>query len=153
MKSLYLLQFTNGDPAELAWSEHHLVTTPETLRTLIDELCQSPAKRRGHCFWFDTVIGVWVIRRGEVSAFIDLRGVIKVPSKEASLEQLIADDFDPETSSVPSLKVDWRAASKLLPPLEAPLMERDDTLAFAHHPHDPWLAGRAGATLGSHFRP
>lgn len=154
MKSLYLLQFTNGDPEELAWSEHHLVTSPEQLRPVLDELCQSPRTRREHCFWFDTVIGVWVIQRGGVQGFIDLRPVIRVPSRALTLEQVIAGDFDAEQASVlPSLKLDWRLAAPLFPALEPPLMGREDTLAFAHQPSEPWLASLEGAALGSHFMP
>jgi hypothetical protein len=143
----------------MAWTEHHLVTSPSQLRTVLDELCRSPARRRLNCFWYDTVIGVWVIQRGQMRTFVDLRGLIIATTKgrPVPLDLLIAEDFDAEEANdagaLPTLKFDWRQAEKRLPALEAPLMESGDTLTFAHSPDDQWLANTAEATLGSHFMP
>lgn len=159
MKSVYVLQCSVGEFGGMAWTEHHLATSFQQLRAVLDELCRSPAIRRLNCFWYDTVIGVWVIQRGAWLPFVDLRGLIfaSTQGREVPLDLLIAEDFDAEEAAeagqLPSLKFIWRNAEALLPPLEAPLMQLGDELAFTEEPADEWLATSEGATLGSHFMP
>ena len=156
--SAYVLQYSAGEFGGMVWSEQYVVSTQREVRQALEEIAASPPRRRQYAFGGESTVGVWVVQRGHVKGFVDLRPTLSTAydGRRRGVSELIADDptYDPgeafEEGELP-LFVDGPAVEALLPVLEAPILAAGETLELrsgAVGADDGWLACVHGASYG-----
>ena len=158
MKSCYILEFS----VRSASARHAEVYVYETLtaihhrvhHALFGEPVPSAEAFVVSYVLSDPTLGVWVVQRGQVTQFADLRPFVAIvdrdghamplgdPAGLAALRHLIASDPDHPVT----LAIDWTAFAAPLPPLEAPLLAPEETTEVTL---DPGLIPATGTYLVS----
>jgi hypothetical protein len=142
MTSCYVLELS-VQPGGSRWAELHTYPEPGHLRLILEAFCANEGGLAAyHAIWYGATLGIWVIQRGEVAAFVDLHPHIRATLGERSL--LLSDpaldslrgeiDEAWDTAEQVTLELFWDPIELALPALVAPVLARGDTVALTGVP-------------------
>lgn len=158
-RSAYLVQYSEGEFGNMAWTEHHVVSTVAEVQDVLAQIAASPPRRRQVAFVQDGTVGVWVVQQGNVQRFIDLRSALSTVynGRRRPIRDLLENDatYDAwevfDEGELP-LFVDQDQVAAMLPALQLPTMGPGDSLDLnsgAEGADDGWLENTGGSAYGS----
>jgi len=140
--SCYVLELS-VQPGGSRWAELHTYPQPGHLRLILEQFCANEGGLSAyHAIWYGATLGIWVIQRGAVAAFVDLHPHIRATLGERSLLlsdpalDAVRDEIEDAWDTADAIKLElfWDPIEIALPPLVPPVLARGDSVSPAGIP-------------------